>query len=208
MEYKIIVVGIGPGGKDYLLPIASNAIDEAKVLVGSRRALETLAPGGIETKVIDREITALLDYIEEKIKVTSVTVLVSGDPGFYSLLVALKGRFPVERLVVIPGISSAQLAFARISEPWQDALLISMHGRSASDEALGFIAGKKLGILTDANHNPAFIARLLINEGWPLGTKVWLCSGLSYETEEVRSLTLDETQEISGFEHSVMVVKA
>jgi cobalt-precorrin-7 (C5)-methyltransferase len=208
MEHKIIVVGIGPGSKDYLLPIASKAIREAKVLVGSRRALETLAPLGIETKVIDREITKLLDYIADKAKAVSITVMVSGDPGFYSLLAALRRTFPVEKLEVIPGISSAQLAFARAAEPWQDALLISMHGRSASDEALRFSKGKKLGILTDDKHNPAFISGLLIKEGWPSETTVWLCSALSYENEDVRSMTLGEAGKTPGFEHSVMVVKA
>lgn len=208
MEHKIIVVGIGPGGKDYLLPIADRAIREAKVLVGSRRALLALAPAGIETKTIDKEIAKLLDYIQEKLNEVSVTVMVSGDPGFYSLLAALKGRFSLEKLEVIPGISSVQLAFARASEPWQDAVLISMHGRRASDEALCFRRGKKLGILTDNKHNPAYISGLLMEEGWPRETTVWLCSGLSYEDEEVRLTTLSKAQNVLGFEHSVMVVKA
>jgi cobalt-precorrin-7 (C5)-methyltransferase len=208
MEHKITVVGIGPGGKDYLLPIASKAIAEAGVLVGSRRALDTLAPPGAETKVIDKEIAALLFYIEEKIQTTPVTVMVSGDPGFYSLLAALRGHFAAAQLVVIPGISSVQLAFARAAEVWQDAMLLSMHGRTVNDELIGFTAGKKLGILTDREHNPAHIASLLLGRGWPPETPVWLCNSLSYENEEVRETTLGEAQEIPGFEHSVMVVKA
>jgi cobalt-precorrin-7 (C5)-methyltransferase len=208
MEHKIIVVGIGPGGKDYLLPIAAKAIENARILLGSRRALETLAPIGTQTKVIDREITKLLDYIEDKVKEVPVTVMVSGDPGFYSLLAALRQRFPAERLEVIPGISSVQLAFARAAEPWQDALLISMHGRNASHEALSFHVGKKLGLLTDAKHKPSFIAKMLLDKGWPQGAAVWLCSSLSYEDEDVRCMTLGEARETMGFEHSVMVVKA
>ena len=41
MQNKIIVVGIGPGSPDYLLPIALKKIKNAKVLVGSARALRT-----------------------------------------------------------------------------------------------------------------------------------------------------------------------
>lgn len=208
MEHKIIVVGIGPGSEDYLLPIAKRAIDNAKVLIGSRRALETLAPPHIETKVIDREINELLLYIEKKVVKMPVTVMVSGDPGFYSLLVALKGYFKAEQLEVIPGISSMQLAFAKAIEPWQDALLLSMHGRSVSDEVLVFSQGKKLGFLTDGQHNPAYIADVLLAKGWPIDTTVWLCSALSYSGEEVRQITLQEAQETLGFDHSVMVVKA
>ena len=43
MEYKIIVAGIGPGNPDYMLPAAVKAIQQAAVLVGSRRALKDFA---------------------------------------------------------------------------------------------------------------------------------------------------------------------
>ena len=39
MSNKIIVVGIGPGSPDYLLPKAKIVINQAKVLLGGRRAL-------------------------------------------------------------------------------------------------------------------------------------------------------------------------
>lgn len=208
MEHKITVVGIGPGGKDYLLPIAERVIKEAKVLIGSQRALATLAPAGVKTKVIDKNIESLLAYIEETIQTVPVTVLVSGDPGFYSLLSALKARFGSERLTVIPGISSVQLAFARAGEVWQDAVLVSMHGRTVRKEQLVFAPGKKVGILTDKEHNPACIARMLLQGGWPQNSYVWLGTCLSYETEEILETTLLEAGALVGFEHSVMVVKA
>ncbi len=43
MAYRVIVVGIGPGAPDYLIPAAKREIDRAKVLVGSKRALATYA---------------------------------------------------------------------------------------------------------------------------------------------------------------------
>ena len=208
MEYRITVVGIGPGDKDYLPPIAARAIKEAKVLIGSQRALATLAPHGVPAKVIDKNIESLLAYIAATIQTVPVTVLVSGDPGFYSLLPALKARFGSERLTVIPGISSVQLAFARAGEAWQDAMLVSMHGRTVRKEQLVFLPGKTVGLLTDNEHNPACIARMLLQGGWPENSYVWLGTRLSYETEEILETTLSETEKIAGFEHSVMVVKA
>lgn len=208
MEHKIIVVGIGPGSPDYLPPIAARAIAAARVLAGSRRALETLAPPGCETKIIGGDIAGVMAFIRSRLESGDVTVLVSGDPGFYSLLAALRGEFPPQALQVIPGISSLQVAFARAAAPWQDAELISLHGRAAGDGALEYRPGKKLGILTDSRHSPRHIAGLLLAAGWPAATRVWLCADLSYEEERVLALDLGAAAQTEGFEHSVMVVMA
>lgn len=208
MEHKITVAGIGPGSPDYMLPAASRAIAAAKVLVGSKRALETLAPRGAETKVIDKDINSVMAFIEAKLVDNDVVVMVSGDPGFYSLLSALRLKFPPEKLVVIPGISSVQLAFARLAQVWQDAVLVSMHGRTANDAVLQYQPGKKLGVLTDNTHNPCYIAKFLAGQGWPGEAQVWLCANLSYEHEQIAGMTLQEAMNVKGFEHCVMVVAA
>ncbi|MDF2570898.1 MAG: cbiET [Sporomusa sp.] len=207
-NYRIVVVGIGPGSPDYILPIASRAIAGARVLVGSQRAIDSFASTGQITKVIDKDIIGVLEFIEDKLACQDVVVMVSGDPGFYSMLAALRNRFAAECITVIPGISSAQLAFARLAEVWQDAALISMHGRRAADDVLSYRPGHKLGILTDSQHNPAHIARVLLEHGWPEASNVWLCANLSYDNEVVTAMTLSEATAIPGFEHSVMVVKA
>lgn len=207
-RHKIIVVGIGPGSPDYVLPIASKTIAAAKVVVGSKRALETFSKSGQITKVIDKDIEGVLDFIKEQLVSHDVVVMVSGDPGFYSMLAAIRNRFAAKQIGVIPGISSAQLAFARLADIWQDAVLISMHGRKADDKVLNFQPPHhKLGILTDTQHNPACIARILIAYGWPENAAVWLCTNLSYANELVAEMTLAEAAETPGFDHCVMVVK-
>lgn len=206
--YRIIVVGIGPGSPDYLLPIASRTISAAGVLVGSKRALDTFATPQQITKVIDKDIAGVLDFIEQQSFSQDVVVMVSGDPGFYSMLTSLRKRFSPEQLSVVPGISSVQLAFARVAEVWQDAALISMHGRTAADDVLCCRKGYKLGILTDNHHNPAHIAGILLQHGWSEAAQVWLCTNLSYDNEQIIATTLAEARKIPGFEHSVMVVKA
>ncbi|BBB93294.1 MAG TPA: precorrin-6y C5,15-methyltransferase (decarboxylating) subunit CbiE [Methylomusa anaerophila] len=207
-NHRVIVVGIGPGAPDYVLPVASRIINNAAVLVGSNRALATFAKkNGQETRQIDKDIGGVLSFIAAKLAATDVVVMVSGDPGFYSLLAALKQEFPEPRIQVVPGISSVQLAFARIGELWQDADLISMHGRLPEDEKLSYRQGKKLGILTDQKHNPSYIANVLLTGGWPPASLVWLCAALSYPEEKVLALSLEDTVDISGFDHCVMVVR-
>jgi cobalt-precorrin-7 (C5)-methyltransferase len=206
MEHKIIVVGIGPGSPDYILPVASRIIADAKVIAGSKRALATFAPDHAITKVIDNDLKGVLTFIAAFLMDNDVVVMVSGDPGFYSFLATLKTKFSPAQITVIPGISSMQLAFARITEIWQDAVLISMHGRQAKDIDLNYGPEKKLGILTDFEQNPLYIANVLLEHGWPLHSKVWLCANLSYENEKIKHLTLGEIKEVDGFAHCVMVV--
>jgi len=206
MEHKIIIAGIGPGSPDYILPIASRTIAQAKVLVGSQRALTAFAPAHITTKVIDKDIAGVLSFIRESLTNNDVVVMVSGDPGFYSLLAAIRKDFIPSQIMVIPGISSVQLAFARMAEVWQDATLISMHGRRASDEDLQYKANKKLAILTDHEYSPSYIAHVLLDHGWPVDGQVWLGEKLSYDDEASKKLTLEETTKLIGFSHCVMVV--
>ena len=137
---KIIVVGIGPGHPDYVVPIAARYISEAKVLIGSARALETFGRYD-STQVhhaIKGKISVVLDFIEDSLQHSDVVVMVSGDPGYYSMLDAIKKRFVSEKVLVVPGISSVQMAFARIGIPWPEGELISMHGRNPDDMRLAY----------------------------------------------------------------------
>ena len=208
MEHQILVVGIGPGSREYMLPAAWEAIATAKTLVGGRRALETLAPPEAKRRVVDADIEGLLNYIEEESLHGQVVVMVSGDPGFYSLLPALRRRFPRERLQVIPGISSVQLAFARVAEPWQEASLLSFHGREIADEVLLYRPGRTLSFLTDRLHRPKEIAARLLQLDWPETTLCWQCESLSYAAERVEQSTLAKAARQEGFEHAIFIVKA
>ncbi|GIF89215.1 precorrin-6y C5,15-methyltransferase (decarboxylating) subunit CbiE [Catellatospora chokoriensis] len=58
-------------------------------------------------------------------------VLASGDPGFFGIVAALR-RAGIEP-VVIPAVSSVAAAFARAGLPWDDALVVSAHGRDRVD---------------------------------------------------------------------------
>jgi len=206
MGHKVIVVGIGPGSPDYLVPIAKQTIDDAKVIVGSKRALDTLATATSIKKVIGGNIAEVLEFIALSLNHDDVVVMVSGDPGYYSLLATLRKTFSIQQLKVIPGISSFQAAFARLALPWQDATLVSMHGREPELNMVQYREGKLLGILTDTYYNPSRIAQLLLDLGWPSQSQVFICAQLSYENEEIIQSDLTQTCSIDGFSHCVMVV--
>ena len=166
LQNKIIVAGIGPGGEDYITPAALKKIRAAKFLVGGRRALNEFSSMNQITCPITRDLDAPINFIREKIQLDEVVVMVSGDPGYYSMLDLLRKKFPPTLIEVIPSVSAMQLAFAKISLPWHDATLLSFHGRQPSREDLKFSAGKILGLLTDAEYNSATISKILLDCGW------------------------------------------
>ena len=206
MEHQLIVVGIGPGSIDFILPEALRAIETAAFLVGGARALQTYAKPHQRQYKVGADIAGLLQTIRQELAVRDVTVMVSGDPGYYSLLETFRRELPQARIRVIPGISSFQLAFARIGLPWQTAKLLSAHGRKPEPAALVREPGVALSFLTDVRQHPAVIAGWLQEQGWPQTARVWLCKNLSYPEETVVAMTLVESLNISGFESCVMVV--
>lgn len=206
MAHRLIVAGIGPGGADYILPKAQRAIREAKYLVGGRRALADFAREGQETYPITGKLSLLADWIADALDKDNVVVMVSGDPGFYSLLPWLKTKFSHTEVEVIPGISSVQAAYCCLGESWQGSEWLSFHGRVPAEEKLAYEPGKKLSFITDYEHNPAYIAQELMKRGWPKDTAAAAAEHVSYENEHIVRGTLEEIGQLSGFGESVLAV--
>ena len=207
MRHRIIVAGIGPGHGDYMTPAAHQAILSAKVLVGGRRALSQFAAEGQRTMAITRDIPAVLQFIREELTASDVVVMVSGDPGYYSMLDALRREFPEGVLHVIPGISSLQMAFSRLALPWHAARLLSFHGRRPEMEELAYCRGALMGMLTDGEYNSQKISSLLMQQGWPGKTRLFVCERLSYEDEKILRTTLEEAAKESGTGNCVLVIR-
>ena len=205
-QNKIVVVGIGPGNPDYIVPKGLKAIEQAKFLVGGRRALNQFATDGQETCPITADIQGVMDFIRAKIKRDKVVAMVSGDPGYYSLLDALRRDFPAKQITVIPGISAMQYAFARLALPWHDATLASFHGRTPAAQDIAYKQGKILGLLTDSKYNSQTIAEILLQAGWPQTQTMYICSRLSYDDEKIVTTTLGEAINLPAVTHCILII--
>ena len=206
MQKKIIVAGIGPGDKSYITPAALEKISAAKFLVGGRRALSDFATQGQETFAITRDLDAVINFIREKILIDDVVVMVSGDPGYYSMLDVLRKNFSPTIIEVIPSISAMQLAFARLKMSWYSAKLLSFHGRRPDDEDLKFSPQKVLGLFTDAEFNSATISKILLELDWQKNSALAICSRLSYSDEKIILTTLEEAANSEPVKHCILIV--
>lgn len=127
VQANITIVGCGPGSRDYLTPAAEAAIAQAEVLVGVPRLLDLFPERGAERIDMGKDTEAILREIALRQGKSRIVVLVTGDPGLYSLAAAIIKRFGRASCRVLPGISALQTAFARLGIGWEDAKIISAH---------------------------------------------------------------------------------
>ncbi len=203
--HKIAVIGVGPGGENYLTGKAMEIISQADVVLGGKRHLETFAPQGKDSFTIANNLAEMVSYIKAN-RERNIVILATGDPGLYGILTYLKKHFEAKDLLVIPGISSFQEAFARLAMPWQDAILLSTHGREPAAVAATIKEHGKAAVLTGPNATPSMLAAMLEQMG--LGEKtVHLCCNLTLATEWVKTYSVKElANDSAGKEHNCVMV--
>ncbi len=205
MANPIRVIGVGPGNPDYTAPLAVDLIRSSDVLVGGERLLAHYAGLGKECFPLHNNLREMIEFIEERRQDSVVAVLASGDPGFYGILGYLKKHFPEEELKVVPGLSSIQLACAKLCMSWHDAAFYSVHGRDMEGLADLVRANSKVVVLTDPNKTPGLIARELVAKGIS-NMKVYVCENLSYEDERIDEYEIETVPDNAGNSGCVLVI--
>ncbi|RKD22507.1 precorrin-6Y C5,15-methyltransferase (decarboxylating) [Caminicella sporogenes DSM 14501] len=202
---KVYVLGMGPGHKDYILPIALKKIDESDVLIGGKRLLKGFENYKKELIVIDSKLTKIVDYIKENKRHKKIALLLSGDTGFYSMLDYLKRYFKDEEIEVIPGISSYQYLMAKLNKSWHNSFIGSVHGRELN---IIDIVKKysRVILLTDFKKSPSYIASILMKEG-VRNKRMIVGENLSYDNERIISGTLEDISNLKENGISVVVIE-
>lgn len=124
---KVYLIGVGMGNPDTLTLGGKRAIEESQLLIGAPRLLEDFdaPPLGKLPLVRSDEIAEALHSSGAE----TAAVLLSGDVGFYSGAKNLYGLLTDCEVETIPGISSVVYFCAKLRTTWQDAFLVSAHGR-------------------------------------------------------------------------------
>lgn len=203
---KIYVIGIGPGAAEYLLPISKKIIKNSDCLIGSRRALNQFNYPKKEKVHFEGHINEIIHFIKDNYDKKKIAVLVSGDSGLYSFLGRISRAFKNEDYIVIPGISALQLAFARIGESWEDAKIISLHGRKPQNLAKEAKSARKLFLFLDDKFSHQKVARYLLDKGIK-NRGAFVFENLSYPDERIIETDLNNLSKMDGFALCVMIVK-
>lgn len=169
---RIVGVGCGPG---LLTQRAAAIIRDAREVWGSARAIG-LAAHALRPGCPVHEIE---DYRGLRDLGPGAVVLSTGDPMLSGL-----GYLPGE---VEPGISSLQVALARLRIPWTRVAVLTAHGRNhdeAVDRAVSEIERGRVAFLIA---DPAFPVGSLAASLVPLGDgiRIALCERLGYPDERI-----------------------
>ena len=149
---------------------AAEAVAGATLLVGGRRHLAAAgwSPAEPVPASATRPDVVVMGPLRPALDALAAhdghaVVLASGDPGFFGIVRALRERgLGCE---VLPATSSVTLAFARAGLPWDDAVVVSAHGRELRAAVNVCRAYRKVAVLTGPGQGPAEIGAALA--GWP-----------------------------------------
>ena len=185
---RVTVLGTGVGSEGMLTIEADRACRDAQKIIGAKRLTESLARYGkpFVNAVLPGDIAkAVFEGSEERI-----VVAMSGDTGFYSGTKKLLPLLRDAEVRVLPGISSIIYFCSRLGIGWDDAKLISAHGRACNYVAK-IRKNPKVIALTGGDATANVILDDLCANG--LGhVRVTIGSDLSYPQEQIISGTAEE----------------
>jgi precorrin-6B C5,15-methyltransferase / cobalt-precorrin-6B C5,C15-methyltransferase len=99
-----------------------------------------------------------------------------------------------EHVVIHPNLTAVQTACARLQMPWQDATVVSLHGRAWEPLTAALDKPGPLLIYTDPAHTPGEIARFLLARGLAQA-RVCVLEDLGQDAERITWMSLAEARE-------------
>lgn len=200
---KITVIGIGPGSEAMLTAEAKAVLAECDAVIGAKSVVESLhTVKPVFHEFLPQKVRTVLDVHPS---VRHAAVVMRGDVGFYSgtkkLLDALDGY----DVTLLPGISSIPAFAAKIQKSWDDAALISLHGRDTN--LIHAVKSRcKVFALTGGENTVGTICHKLCDYGFG-ELPVTVGERLSYPDETITSGTAAELCERHFDSLSVMYIE-
>jgi precorrin-6B C5,15-methyltransferase / cobalt-precorrin-6B C5,C15-methyltransferase len=220
---KLTIVGIGYKPLDQK---GREALASAEAILGSRRLCEVFE--GYTEFAERRHLVRRIDSVDETMRfireafakgMKEIVLLGSGDPLFFGIGRRAVQEFGAETVEIIPDLSSLQMAFSRVKEAWDDALIMSLHAgpdpnkRRRLKHDLPDLPGllemhDTVGILTDRQKSPSAIAAFL-SASVPSPGELLLYVGerMGYADERVTKGTVQEIAAMTFAEPNVLIIK-
>lgn len=197
---QVTLLGIGMGSRETLTIEGQKALEGADLLIGAKRMVDSVKLPHHETFYEYRS-NVIADYITSHPEYQNVVIALSGDVGFYSgakKLLDLLG----EDTKLICGISSVVYFMAKAHLSWDDAKIVSAHGRNCNLVSLIRHHQKVFAILGTAD-GTAKLAGKLTDYG--MGeVLLYVGENLSYENEKIFAAPAKELLDYKGDALSVV----
>lgn len=183
MSRKFYIIGAGMGAPDSLTGEAVRALAASDAVFATRRL----------AAVCDRAVVCPFDRLAAEAIASdapTVSVLVSGDVGFFSAAGRLRGQLaPYGGVRLVCGLSSMQYFCAKLGVSYDDACVRSLHGRAGS--ILGAVSyHKKTFVLTGGENTAPKVCKTLADAGLG-GLTVHLGENLGAADERIQTGTAE-----------------
>lgn len=186
---RVLVVGVPPSGPEGLPADLRRRIAEAEILCGGKRQLAWFPGIGREQWPLQKDLDQFVKQLLAVDGHRRIVVLASGDPLLFGIGSYLRKHFPPDRFEFVPHVSAVQEAFARVGEPWEDAVIASVHARPLEQAIIAVRMHCKVAVLTDETNTPAHLAEALLAAGVP-DCRVVVAEDLGLPTERVTDALL------------------
>ena len=181
LKPQITLLGIGMGSRDTLTIEGEKALEKAELLIGARRIADSVKMPH-HTVVYEYDSEKILKCIEENSQYEHIVIALSGDVGFYSGAKKLLHNLG-EDTRVICGISSVVYFMAKVGLSWDDAKIVSAHGRNCNLVSLICHSKKVFSILGTKDGISSLAGRLV---SYGMGdVLLYVGENLSYENEKI-----------------------
>ena len=194
LKDKISIVGMGPGSESFVTSKAWNAIRNADVVAGSDRLLQLVDDNKIKVKLPARAQQAI-GILKPIVAGKKVAVLVSGDPLTFSLGNSVIKEFGKSNCEIIPGLSSVQIAFAKLGQSAINAKIISMHGRETQLDLSELTKFDKIAILSAGQKTVAKLRQAF--ESLADEFDAFVCENLTLANEQIYKIDITKIDEIN-----------
>ena len=160
------------------------------MVLGPNRLLALFPDHAGHQALLPPAVDPAIEVVTEHAKQGVVAVLVSGDPGMFSLATPLVAHFGRATCRLIPGISSLTVAFARLGLSLPDARIVSAHGRIPDLSVDELSHSEKIAIFGGTKDATAWVAG--VAQALSPTHTLFVCENLTLADESVRELTAEE----------------
>lgn len=200
MHPTVTLLGIGMGSEETLTVEGKKALDQANLVIGAKRVADAVRQPHHEV-IYEYDSKKIVRFIEEHPEYEQIVIALSGDVGFYSgakKLLSLLGQ----DTKVVCGISSVAYFMAKAKLSWDDAMIVSAHGRECNLVSL-IRHNQKVFAILGTGDGVQKLARKLVY--YDMGeVLLYVGENLSYKNEKIFVKKARELTDYAGDTLSVV----
>lgn len=179
---RIAIAGIGTGGQQQMTLQVCGALRDSDTIIGAKSVVDAVNRQG-KNVFYEFQPSKVKALLESHPAIRNAVIVMRGDTGFYSGAKGMMSALREYDVTLLPGISSISCFAARLGVSWDNAELISLHGRS-QNLIHAVSTNQSVFALTGGENTVSAVCRKLCDYGYG-DLPVSIGERLSYPDEKI-----------------------